>query len=129
LSFISKDTIDSIHIQDNVIRIFAIHQTNSFMPKTKPDKKPKPSLSQDPHSTKQSREKVLETAIGHEVKNLRLQHGIKVAELAKATGLSVGMLSKIENGLISPSLTTLQTLASALSVPLTCAADIIFQKL
>ncbi len=89
------------------------------MPKTKPDKKPKPSLSQDPHSTKQSREKVLETAIGHEVKNLRLQHGIKVAELAKATGLSVGMLSKIENGLISPSLTTLQTLASALSVPLT----------
>jgi len=78
------------------------------MPKIKANKKPKPSLSQDPHSMKQSREKVLETAIGHEVKHLRLQHEIKVAELAKTTGLSVGMLSKIENGLISPSLTTLQ---------------------
>ena len=43
----------------------------------------------------------------------------KVAELATLTGLSIGMLSKIENGNTSPSLTTLQTLANALSVPLT----------
>lgn len=35
------------------------------------------------------------------------------------SGLSIGMLSKIENGNTSPSLTTLQTLAHALSVPLT----------
>lgn len=35
------------------------------------------------------------------------------------TNLSIGMLSKIENGNTSPSLTTLQTLANALSVPLT----------
>ena len=37
------------------------------------------------------------------------------------TGLSfsVGMLSKIENGNISPSLTTLQTLSQALGVPMT----------
>ena len=35
------------------------------------------------------------------------------------TDLSIGMLSKIENGNTSPSLTTLQTLANALSVPLT----------
>jgi transcriptional regulator with XRE-family HTH domain len=42
-----------------------------------------------------------------------------VAELAAVTGLSIGMLSKIENGITSPSLTTLQSLANALSVPLT----------
>jgi ribosome-binding protein aMBF1 (putative translation factor) len=33
--------------------------------------------------------------------------GITVTDLAAATGVSVGMLSKIENGNISPSLTTL----------------------
>ena len=42
-----------------------------------------------------------------------------MAELAELTGLSIGMLSKIENGNTSPSLTTLQTLSHALSVPLT----------
>ena len=80
----------------------------------------KPSLSQDPHKIDNSpREKHLEVAIGREVKNYRKQHNITVAELAKSTGLSIGMLSKIENGMTSPSLTTLQTLANALSVPLT----------
>ena len=44
---------------------------------------------------------------------------ITVAELSATTGLSIGMLSKIENGNTSPSLTTLQSLAHALSVPLT----------
>jgi transcriptional regulator with XRE-family HTH domain len=42
-----------------------------------------------------------------------------VADLSARTGISIGMLSKIENGNTSPSLTTLQTLANALSVPLT----------
>lgn len=40
------------------------------------------------------------------------------ADLAMQTGLSVGMLSKIENGVISSSLGTLQALANALRVPL-----------
>jgi transcriptional regulator with XRE-family HTH domain len=42
-----------------------------------------------------------------------------VAELAAVTNLSIGMLSKIENGNTSPSLSTLQTISNALSVPLT----------
>lgn len=80
----------------------------------------KPFLSQEPHKAdREKREKVLEVAIGREVKNYRKQHNITVAELAKSTGLSIGMLSKIENGMTSPSLTTLQALANALSVPLT----------
>ncbi|WP_299749152.1 XRE family transcriptional regulator [uncultured Tateyamaria sp.] len=77
-------------------------------------------LTQDPHSTRDGeREKVLEVAIGREVRAFRRQQEITVAELAQITGLSIGMLSKIENGNTSPSLTTLQLLANALSVPLT----------
>ena len=63
----------------------------------------------------------LEQAIGHEIRILRKALGLTVSEIAAATGLSVGMLSKIENGNISPSLTTLQTLARALGVPVTDA--------
>lgn len=77
-------------------------------------------LNQDPHVTSAGeREKVLEVAIGREVRSFRKQKEITVAELASMTGLSIGMLSKIENGNTSPSLSTLQTLANALSVPLT----------
>lgn len=77
-------------------------------------------LTQDPHRTRDGeREKVLEVAIGREVRSFRRQQEITVAELAQITGLSIGMLSKIENGNTSPSLTTLQLLANALSVPLT----------
>lgn len=76
-------------------------------------------LTQDPHSVKDNNEKVLEVAIGREVRAHRKQKNITVAELSARTELSIGMLSKIENGNTSPSLTTLQTLANALSVPLT----------
>ena len=76
-------------------------------------------LSQDPHKVQERREKNLETAIGREVRDFRHQRGMTVADLAQATGLSVGMLSKIENGVTSASLNTLQALSSALSVPVT----------
>lgn len=74
---------------------------------------------QDPHSTRESRENNLEKAIGKQVRESRLHQSMTVAELSKLTGLSTGMLSKIENGNTSPSLTTLQSLANALSIPLT----------
>lgn len=76
-------------------------------------------LGQDPHRIKEERENILEVAIGREVRAFRHQSGMTVAELSKRTGLSIGMLSKIENGNTSPSLSTLQSLAHALSVPLT----------
>jgi transcriptional regulator with XRE-family HTH domain len=76
-------------------------------------------LQQDPHRVREHREKVLEVAIGREVRAFRRKQEITVAELSANTGLSIGMLSKIENGNTSPSLTTLQTLANALSVPMT----------
>jgi len=79
----------------------------------------KASLSQNPHQARDRKEKVLEIAIGRAIRGFRRQQGITVADLAERTGLSRGMLSKIENGNISPSLSTLQSLASALGVPLT----------
>lgn len=74
---------------------------------------------QDPHAVRDQRENNLERAIGHEVRNLRKKLGITGSDLASATGISLGMLSKIENGNTSPSLTTLQSLADALGVPVT----------
>jgi len=76
-------------------------------------------LIQNPHRLRDNREKVLEVAIGRDVRAFRRKQEITVADLSASTGLSIGMLSKIENGNTSPSLTTLQTLANALSVPLT----------
>lgn len=76
-------------------------------------------LEQDPHAPPKTREKVLEIAIGRVVRSCRKQQNMTVAELSTATQISIGMLSKIENGNTSPSLTTLQTLANALSVPIT----------
>jgi transcriptional regulator with XRE-family HTH domain len=79
----------------------------------------RPALTQDPHRLREHREKVLEVAIGREVRALRQQRRMTVAALAREAGLSVGMLSKIENGGISPSLATLQALSRALSAPIT----------
>ncbi|MCL6707736.1 XRE family transcriptional regulator [Pseudomonas sp. R2.Fl] len=76
-------------------------------------------LQQDPHALRDPKENNLEIAIGHEVRAYRKKLGITGADLASATGISLGMLSKIENGNTSPSLTTLQSLARALGVPLT----------
>ncbi len=74
-------------------------------------------MSQNPHAVREAREKNLEVAIGRQVRELRKRQRLTGADLANLSGLSVGMLSKIENGATSPSLTTLQVLANALSVP------------
>ena len=65
---------------------------------------PRRGLKQDPHATREALENSLEQAIGHEVRAYRKKMGVTVADLAAATGMSLGMLSKIENGNISPSL-------------------------
>ncbi|PZX12704.1 helix-turn-helix domain-containing protein [Celeribacter halophilus] len=76
------------------------------------------ALRQNPHAVKEQREKNLEVAIGRQVRELRKRQRLTGADLAAQTGLSVGMLSKIENGVISPSLNTISALAHALKVPL-----------
>ena len=63
-------------------------------------------------------EQQIEVAIGSQVRHLRRELGITATELAQEAGLSTSALSKIENGQIAPSLSTLQALARALNVPI-----------
>lgn len=61
----------------------------------------------------------LERSIGSQVRLFRQQLKLTVTEAAESAELSSGMLSKIENGNISPSLATLNSLSMALNVPVT----------
>jgi transcriptional regulator with XRE-family HTH domain len=74
---------------------------------------------QDPHGLIGRSDGSLEVAIGREVRAFRRKLDMTVADLARQAELSAGMLSKIENGMTSPSLATLQALARALHVPVT----------
>ena len=64
-------------------------------------------------------EKRLAEAIGAQIREFRKQLEVTMAEVAHLAGLSVGMLSKIERGVSSPSLSTLTAVAAALNVPVT----------
>lgn len=80
----------------------------------------KPAIAMpEPAAAEPSTGGSLEAAIGRQVREYRQKLNLTVAELAKGAALSPGMLSKIENGLTSPSLGTLQSLASTLNVPVT----------
>jgi transcriptional regulator with XRE-family HTH domain len=70
--------------------------------------------SQAPHVA----ERNLERALGNRIRMIRRQQDLSVADLATASHISGGMLSKIENGGISASLSTLQAIATALQVSL-----------
>lgn len=60
----------------------------------------------------------LESFIGAQIRELRAALGLTMTELAESAVISVGMLSKIENGQTSASLSTLQRLATALNIPI-----------
>ncbi|MEJ0052860.1 MAG: XRE family transcriptional regulator [Methylovirgula sp.] len=61
----------------------------------------------------------LERAIGSQIRQLRRRLNLSVADLASAAQISTGMMSKIETGQISASLASLQSIAAALSAPMT----------
>lgn len=61
----------------------------------------------------------LESVIAARLREFRSAKDLSLADLARVTGLSKGMLSKIENGQTSASLSTLAKLAEALRVPVT----------
>ena len=82
-------------------------------------KSPQNGGFQDPHALSGARDSGLEVSIGREVREFRRKLDMTVAELARLADLSAGMLSKIENGMTSPSLATLQSLSRALHVPVT----------
>ncbi len=59
----------------------------------------------------------LDIVVGRTVNRLRRERGMTVTGLAERGGMSAGMISRIENGQVSPSLGTLDAIAEALSVP------------
>lgn len=62
--------------------------------------------------------RALERALGARIRFIRHEQDLSVLDLSSAANISAGMLSKIENGQISPSLSTLQSIANALKVSL-----------
>ena len=65
------------------------------------------------------RDNQLEASLGQVVREFRKRAGVGISELARRAGLSPGMVSKIENGAISPSLASIRSIARALQVPVT----------
>ncbi len=57
-------------------------------------------------------------AIGHKLRRLRLRKSMGLVQLAKHTGLSPAMLSKLERGIMHPTLPTLLRIAMVFSVSL-----------
>lgn len=60
----------------------------------------------------------IDEAVGKALRELREQSGATARDLAAKSGVSAAMISRIENGQVSPSLTTLEALAGALAVPI-----------
>ncbi len=61
----------------------------------------------------------LSWVIANHVRSRRREIGLNVGQLAERSGISKGMLSKIENAQTSPSLSTIERLATALDMPVT----------
>jgi transcriptional regulator with XRE-family HTH domain len=57
-------------------------------------------------------------AVGRAIRDLRDQAAMTARDLASRSGVSAAMISRIENGQVSPSLATLEQLAGALQAPL-----------
>ncbi|MFA9459542.1 helix-turn-helix domain-containing protein [Thiohalorhabdus sp. Cl-TMA] len=60
----------------------------------------------------------LEAYIGTRIRQERRGQGLKIADVARITGISQGMVSKIENAQVSTSLDTLSRLCEAIGLPL-----------
>ncbi|MFN3309928.1 MAG: helix-turn-helix domain-containing protein, partial [Anaerolineales bacterium] len=60
-----------------------------------------------------------EVDVGASLRAIRTQQGLSIRALAERSGLNVNTLSMIENNKTSPSVSTLQRLATALDVPIT----------
>lgn len=69
-------------------------------------------------TTTESAVHTLDKHLGNTLRHLRMENGLTIAEVSKRANVSRGMLSKIENGLTSPSLEKLEHLANALGVTL-----------
>jgi transcriptional regulator with XRE-family HTH domain len=56
--------------------------------------------------------------VGKKIKEIRKKKALTIQELAEISGVSEGHVSRLENGLKSPTISTLEKLANALDVPI-----------
>jgi len=54
--------------------------------------------------------------VGRRLKELRRSRELTLAQLAERTGLSIGSLSQVERGLVSPTIRTVYAVSTALGV-------------
>jgi len=57
-------------------------------------------------------------AIGSALRDMRETRALSARQLAEKSGVSAAMISRIENGQVSPSISTMTSLSNALDVPL-----------
>ncbi|WP_107498165.1 helix-turn-helix transcriptional regulator [Thalassobius sp. I31.1] len=69
-------------------------------------------------STGAKEDNSIDVAIGAALRQLRQGMGWSASELATKAGISAAMVSRIENGQVSPSISSLCALSAALDVPL-----------
>jgi len=63
-------------------------------------------------------ENKIDLAIGATLRDLREGRGLNAKQLAENADVSAAMISRIENGQVSPSISTLEALSEALEVPM-----------
>ncbi len=71
-----------------------------------------------PAKAKQAVNNGTDLAIGAALRDLREDRGLSARQLAAQSEVSAAMISRIENGQVSPSIATLNALSKALDVPL-----------
>ncbi len=62
--------------------------------------------------------KVVKMKIGKQIKDRRNELGLSLRDLGKRAGLTASFLSQVENDQVSPSLSSLQSIATSLNVPM-----------
>ena len=55
--------------------------------------------------------------LGYQIRSLRLARALSLQQLADKASLSIGMVSQLERGLVSPSVRSLRNISQALEVP------------
>jgi transcriptional regulator with XRE-family HTH domain len=79
---------------------------------------PRAAAHHGPAHGRESGPSPLERYLGSTIRELRRKHGLTIADISERTGISRGMLSRIETGQTASSLETLSRLAQGLGVSL-----------
>ena len=95
-------------LSQGLFMAFSEFDSNDYVPRTLATRK----------SDSDAKEQSLERYIGSVLKQARKEQSLTIADVAQLSGLSSGMVSKIENGQVSTSLNALSSMTTALGLTL-----------